>query len=154
GLREGGAPSPTGLGLAAQITRAQGWTAQSYDQAAAALPGTKERDGLVSALTTAYLTGTVRVGEYLDLDTGLQVITRHANDLGYDAVVLFLDELILWLSTRISDHTFVNTEGAKLNKLIESSDVARPLPLVSFVARQRYLEDFLGPQAGGTEREA
>ena len=82
------------------------------------------------------------------------VITRHAKALGYDAMVLFLDELILWLSTKITDHTFVNTEGAKLNKLVESADAARPLPIVSFVARQRNLEEFLGPQVGGTEREA
>ncbi len=69
-------------------------------------------------------------------------------------MVLFLDELVLWLSTKLADHTFVNTEGAKLNKLVESSDAARPLPVISFVARQRNLEDFLGPQVGGTEREA
>ncbi len=50
--------------------------------------------------------------------------------------------------------TFVNTEGAKLNKLVESADASRPLPIVSFVARQRNLEEFLGPQVGGTEREA
>lgn len=82
------------------------------------------------------------------------MITRHAKALGYDALVLFLDELILWLSTKISDPTFVNSEGAKLNKLVESADATRPLPLISFVARQRNLEEFLGPQVGGTEREA
>jgi hypothetical protein len=96
----------------------------------------------------------VRSAEYLDLDTGLAVITRHARSLGYDALVLFLDELILWLSGRISDHAFVNTEGAKLNKLVESADSTRPIPLISFVARQRNLEEFLGPHVGGTEREA
>ncbi|WP_144127959.1 phage resistance protein [Catellatospora sichuanensis] len=147
-------PAATGQGLAAMMARAQGWTPQTYDAAAAAAPGTAERDSLVSALTRTFFTGAVQSGEYLDLDTGLQVITRHAKSLGYDAAVLFLDELILWLSTKIADHTFVNTEGAKLNKLVESSDAARPLPLVSFVARQRNLEEFLGPQVGGTEREA
>ncbi|MBQ0905034.1 phage resistance protein [Micromonospora sp. U21] len=150
----GGAPAAGGGGLAALVTRAAGWTPQSYAAAAAAPPGTAERDRLVSALTSTFFTGAVRSGEYLDLDTGLAVITRHAKSLGYDALVLFLDELILWLSTKISDHTFVNTEGAKLNKLVESADATRPLPLISFVARQRNLEDFLGPQVGGTEREA
>ncbi|MFC7246964.1 phage resistance protein [Catellatospora aurea] len=147
-------PAAAGQGLAAMMARSQGWTAQTYDAAAAAAPGTAERDSLVSALTSTFFTGAVHGGEYLDLDTGLQVVTRHAKSLGYDAAVLFLDELILWLSTKIADHTFVNTEGAKLNKLVESSDAARPLPLVSFVARQRNLEEFLGPQVGGTEREA
>lgn len=150
----GGAAPAAGAGLAAQRAQRQGWTPQMYGEAAAAPPGTPQRDALVTALTAAFFTGAVRSGEYLDLDTGLAVITRHAKALGYHAMVFFLDELILWLSTRISDHTFVNTEGAKLNKLIESADAARPLPLVSFVARQRNLEDFLGPQVGGTEREA
>ncbi|MEV1330909.1 phage resistance protein [Micromonospora costi] len=153
-LRDGGGAPATGLGLASLVTQAAGFTPESFSAAAAAPPGTELRDRLVSALTSTFFTGAVRSGEYLDLDTGLAVITRHAKSLGYDAMVLFLDELILWLSTKISDHTFVNTEGAKLNKLVESADATRPLPLISFVARQRNLEDFLGPQVGGTEREA
>jgi hypothetical protein len=150
----GGTPTAAGGGLAAHVARAAGWTPDLYAAAAAAPPGTEQRDRLVGALTSTFFTGAVRSGEYLDLDTGLAVITRHAKSLGYDALVLFLDELILWLSTKISDHVFVNTEGAKLNKLVESADATRPLPLISFVARQRNLEDFLGPQVGGTEREA
>ncbi|WP_117666184.1 phage resistance protein [Micromonospora sp. MW-13] len=149
-----GGGTVTGGGLAAMRAQAEGWTQQRYAEAAAQPPGTKERDALVSALTQAFFSGAVHSAEYLDLDTGLAVITRHAKSLGYDAIVLFLDELILWLSGRIADHTFVNTEGAKLNKLVESADATRPLPLVSFVARQRNLEEFLGPQVGGTEREA
>ncbi|GAA1843335.1 phage resistance protein [Asanoa iriomotensis] len=148
------APSGGGGGLAALRAQAVGWTAESYARAAAAQPGTKERDTLVSALTTSFFTGAVHSGEYLDIDTGLAVVTRHAKELGYDALVLFLDELILWLSTKIADHTFVQTEGSKLNKLVESADTARPLPIASFVARQRNLEEFLGPQVGGTERAA
>ncbi|MEV4769913.1 phage resistance protein [Micromonospora humida] len=149
-----GGATAGGGGLAAMRASAEGWTPQRYADAAAQPPGTKDRDALVSALTQAFFSGAVHSAEYLDLDTGLAVITRHAKSLGYDAIVLFLDELILWLSGRIADYTFVNTEGAKLNKLVESADAARPLPLVSFVARQRNLEEFLGPQVGGTEREA
>jgi hypothetical protein len=150
----GAAPGGAGGGLAALRAQAAGWTAGTYAEAAAAPPGTKQRDSLVSALTSTFFTGAVRSGEYLDLDTGLAVVTRHAQSLGYDALVFFLDELILWLSTKIADHTFVQTEGAKLNKLVESSDAARPLPITSFVAKQRNLEEFLGPQVGGTERAA
>ncbi|WP_433531870.1 phage resistance protein [Micromonospora sp. CA-263727] len=146
-------PGAGGTGLAALRAQAEGWAPQRYAEAAAQPPGTKDRDALVSALTQTFFSGAVHSAEYLDLDTGLAVITRHAKSLGYDAIVLFLDELILWLSGRIADYTFVNTEGAKLNKLVESADSARPLPLVSFVARQRNLEEFLGPQVGGTERE-
>ncbi|MFD0820109.1 phage resistance protein, partial [Micromonospora zhanjiangensis] len=150
----GDGPGGAGVGLAAQKAQAEGKAPQRYADAAAQPPGTPDRDALVSALTSCYFTGAVRSAEYLDLDSGLAVVTRHAKSLGYDCIVLFLDELILWLSTKLSDHTFVNTEGAKLNKLVESADTARPLPLVSFVARQRNLEEFLGPQVGGTEREA
>jgi hypothetical protein len=148
------APPSGGVQSLSAARAAQSWTSKRYADAAAGAPGTSERDTLVSTLTTVFFTGAVRSAEYLDFDSGLAVITRHAKALGYDAMVLFLDELILWLSGRISDHTFVNTEGAKLNKLVESADASRPLPLVSFVARQRNLEDFLGPQVGGTEREA
>ncbi|MFG2042147.1 phage resistance protein [Dactylosporangium sp. NPDC048998] len=147
-------PGTGGGSLSAQVAQKAGWTAKTYGAAAAQPPGTAERDQLVSALTATFFTGAVRSGRYLDLDTGLAVITRHAKDLGYDGMVFFLDEMILWLSTKIADHTFVQTEGAKLNKLVESSDAARPLPIASFVARQRNLEEFLGPQVGGTEREA
>jgi hypothetical protein len=55
---------------------------------------------------------------------------------------------------KIADHMFVQTEGAKLNKLVESSDAASPLPIASFVARQPNLENFLGPQVGRAERAA
>ena len=146
---KGGPPS-----LAKLKAQAEGWTPDMYAAAAVAPPGTSARDSLVSALTGTFFTGSVRSGEYLDLDTGLAVLTRHAKSLGYDAAVLFLDEFILWLSGQISNYTFVNTEGAKLNKLVESADASRPMPLVSFVARQRNLEEFLGQQVGGTEREA
>lgn len=155
GTRPGADPdSGAAVGLAAMMARRAGWTPDTYAAAAEQPPGTKERDGLVSALTTAFFTGAVRSGEYLDMDAGLAVITRHAKDLGYDAMVLFLDEFILWLSTHITDHTFINTEGSKLNKLVESADATRPLPIVSFVTRQRNLEEFLGSQVGGTERQA
>jgi uncharacterized membrane protein YgcG len=153
-LGGGVAGGGSGAGLAAEMASGGDWTAETYAQAAAEPPGTPLRDELVSALTTSFFSGAVQSSEYLDFDTGLAVITRHAKTLGYDAMVLFLDELILWLSTKIADHTFVQTEGAKLNKLVESSDAARPLPIVSFVARQRNLEEFLGPQVGGTERAA
>jgi len=33
--------------------------------------------------------------EFVDLDTGLSIISKHAKSLGYDGLILFLDELIL-----------------------------------------------------------
>ena len=122
-LREGGAaPGGTGGNLAALRARAAGWTAETYAEAAVCPPGTEQRDGLVSTLTAAFFTGAVRSGEYLDFDTGLAVITRHAKDLGYDAMVLFLDELILWLSTKLSDHTrFISSSFSTMCPLLSNS---------------------------------
>ncbi len=131
-----------------------GWDAASYAAAAAAPPGAAQRDHLVSDLTATLFTGAVHSGEYLDIDTGLAVLTQHAKTLGYDVVVLFLDELVLWLSQHLSNLEFVNQEGGKLAKLVESADAHRPVPLVSFVARQRDLVAFLGPHVPGAERQA
>lgn len=131
-----------------------GWNAETYAAAAAAAPGTAERDRLVSDLTATLFSGAVHSGEYLDIDTGLAVLTQHAKSLGYDAVVLFLDELVLWLSQHLSNLEFVNQEGGKLAKFVESADAHRPVPLVSFVARQRDLAAFLGPHVPGAERQA
>ena len=48
---------------------------------------------------------------YVDLDVGLSIISAHAKSLGYDGLILFLDELILWLATHSADLDFVQTEG-------------------------------------------
>jgi len=134
--------------------RGAGWDAGGYAAAAAAAPGTAERDRLVSDLTASLFSGAVHSGEYLDLDTGLAVLSQHAKELGYDVVVLFLDELILWLSQHLSNMEFVSNEGGKLAKFVEAADAHRPVPLVSFVARQRDLTAFLGPHVPGAERQA
>lgn len=131
-----------------------GWNAATYQAAAAAAPGTPDRDRLVSDLTATLFTGAVHSGEYLDIDTGLAVLTQHAKSLGHDVVVLFLDELVLWLSQHLSNLEFVNQEGGKLAKFVESADAHRLVPLVSFVARQRDLAAFLGPHVPGAERQA
>src|SRR5436190_1917314 len=70
---------------------------------------------------------------FLSLDKGLSVISRHARDLGYDGLILFLDELILWLASHAARPDFVHQEGQKLAKLVESQTPDRPVPLVSFV---------------------
>ena len=53
------------------------------------------------------------------------MISRHARDLGYDGLILFLDELILWLQAHMADQQFVNNQVSKLVKLIESGDADR-----------------------------
>ncbi len=82
---------------------------------------------------------------------GLEAISRHAKGLGYDAVVLFLDELVLWLASRMSDVAFVSREGAKVVKLVEADAAQRPAPIVSFIARQRDLRELVGDHVPGAQ---
>ena len=133
-----------------------GWTGASFDAAAAAPPGDKERTRLVGDLIRAYFRSyhNVAAGQdeaYLDLDTGLAVISQHAQALGYDGLILFLDELILWLASHAADMGFIHRETQKLVKLAESQN-ARPIPIVSFVARQRDLRKLIGDTVPGAQR--
>jgi hypothetical protein len=132
------------------------WTSTELDAAFAAPPGDKRRRRLISdlldTLLSSYRTSVHGDREaFLPLETGLSVISEHAHDLGYDAVVLFLDELILWLSSHLADLAFVNTEANKLVKLIESAETHRPVPIVSFIARQRDIGELVGRDVVGSE---
>lgn len=131
------------------------WDAASYDAAREA-PATnddgkvnKERANLVEALVKAYFSAFTRGAEFIDLDTGLAVITDHAKSLGYDAVVMFLDELVLWLAFRVGDADFFGREAQKMTKLVEANN-ARAIPLISFVARQLDLARYF-TERGGAE---
>ena len=126
-----------------------GWDAASFDSAMLEPPTADERMRLVGDLIDtyfeAYRTMAATKGEaFVSLDDGLSIMSKHANALGYDAVVLFLDELILWLASRAADVAFVSSEGTKLVKLVEATHADRPVPLVSFVARQRDLRELVG----------
>jgi hypothetical protein len=124
---------------------------KTFDAAASsAYLGESDRDAesprarLFSDLVRTFFTSwTTQRSRFVDLDTGLGVVSRHAKSLGYDAVVLYLDELILWLAGRSGDLPFVGQEVQKLVKLKEAQDADAPIPIVSFIARQRDLSDFL-----------
>ncbi len=133
---------------------AGGWTAERYDRARRATPEDPERRQLVDAVVRTYYPSFELTAPFVDIDTGLRVLADHAATLGYSAVVLFLDELVLWLATHIADPKWIATEGAKVAKLVESADSRRSIPLVSFIARQRDLRDFLGDAASGAEYAA
>ena len=66
--------------------------------------------------------------------------------------MLFLDELILWLATHAADQKFLNAEGPKVSKLVEAESADRPIPIVSFVARQRDLRELVGEDITGAEQ--
>ena len=134
-----------------------GWNGESFDVAVAAPPGDKERTRLVGDLIGAFFRSyhNVAAGQdeaYLDLDKGLAVISQHAQSLGYDALILFLDELILWLASHAADLSFIHRETQKLVKLVEGQDANRPIPLVSFVARQRDLRKLIGDTVPGAHK--
>ena len=134
-----------------------GWDAASFDAALAQPPGAEERDRLVSDLIDTFFAGQIEhraatASGYVPFDQGLNAISRHASNLGYDGIILFLDELILWFATRMADPKFVNEEAPKVSQLVEAASADRPAPMVSFIARQRDLRDFVGEGVPGVEQ--
>ncbi|MGX4691656.1 hypothetical protein [Streptomyces sp. JNUCC 63] len=128
------------------------WTGAELDAAFAAPGGDPGRERLVSALINGPMKSYSGGAEgYKSLDDGLSEISRHARTLGYDGVVLFLDELILWLQARMRERTWVNEEIQKLVKLIESDNPDRPVPIVSFISRQRDLSQLVGKDILGSD---
>ncbi len=99
-----------------------GWTAESYEQAASD-PTSEDHGNLVSDLVQHLITSIQHHGEYLDLDKGLAALSRHAQKLGYHGVILFLDELVLWLASRSGSVDFLNQEVNKLAKLVEAQEM-------------------------------
>jgi hypothetical protein len=133
------------------------WNPESFAAAIAAGPNDPRRQTLVSDLVSelfpAYQELAANQGEsFVTLDRGLSVISRHAHTLGYDGLVLFLDELVLWLASRVADMAFVTREAAKVAKLVESETADRPVPILSFIARQRDLRELVGDHLPGAEK--
>jgi hypothetical protein len=134
-----------------------GWDAESFEAATDAPPTSDERIRLVGDLVQSFfqsareLAATGHEG-FAALDEGLVIMSKHAQALGYDAVILFLDELILWLASHAADLAFVNREGQKVAKLVEAMTAERPIPIVSFIARQRDLRELVGDHLPGAEQ--
>lgn len=136
---------------------AKGWDAARFETAMEAAPASEERTRLVGDLVQHIFPAFKGIAQgkdeaYVDLDVGLSIISAHAKALGYDGLILFLDELILWLATHSADLNFVQTEGNKLAKLVESRKAERPVPIISFVARQRDLRELIGENVTGVEQ--
>mgnify|MGYP000113761603 CR=1 FL=1 len=135
---------------------ATGWDAVSFDAVVSGQASDNDRirlvGDLVSTLFRAFADlANTESGGYIEFDEGLRVMTQHAKSLGYDAVILFLDELILWMASHLSDQKFVQREIQKVVKLVETG-IPRELPLVSFIARQRDLREFVGDQYTGVQQ--
>ncbi len=136
---------------------AEGWDATSFEEALQAEPGSKERSLLVGDLVKNIFPAFRGIAHakdeaYVELDEGMGILSEHAKSLGYDGLILFLDELILWLATNSGNLDFVQREANKLVKLVESKKAERPIPIISYVARQRDLRELIGDTVSGIEQ--
>lgn len=134
-----------------------GWEAASFDSVVNGQSSDEDKSRLVSDLVGSLFKSMAEMantesGGYVDFDEGLRIMTQHAKALGYDAIILFLDELILWLASHLSDQQFIANNIQKVVKLVEQSE-PRALPIASFIARQRDLREFVGDQYTGSEQE-
>lgn len=144
----------SGSGSSGWGTFATTLTPELYDAARTKPAGDADRQRVVADLVRTYFPAFENTGTWLGMTDGLQAMTEHAKGLGYDGVVLFLDELVLWLANHLRDNAFIQNETSKVAKLVETGIGSLPIPLVSFVARQRNLKDFLGGGAVGAEQVA
>ena len=132
------------------------WTIEELDAAFAAPPDSELAQRLISDVVPVFMPNFVdsvagAANAFVPLDGGLTALSAHAKGLGYDGVILFLDELVLWLAGKIADPVFVARETEKVAKLVESSDAHRAIPIVSFIARQRDLRELIGVERTGAE---
>ena len=151
--RLGGGSSGASAGWGALA--ATGWDATSFEEAVAQPPGSEARGRLLESLTATFFSAARTSGQWVKLDVGLARIAGAAHAMGFDAVVLFLDELILWLVSQAGRPGFVAAEGPKVANFVEGGAAERAVPVISFLARQRNLRDFLGDMGEtGAVREA
>lgn len=145
-----GASTSGGWGKLAVANR---WTRERFERVAAS-ERAEERADLFTALVRTRFSASAEASSaraFVPLDSGLAIMARHAARLGYSGIVLFLDELILWLSGRAADFGWLHNELQKMVKLVEAQDMRREIPIVSFIARQRDLTEMVGDEYAGAE---
>ncbi|MEO5354353.1 MAG: DUF6079 family protein [Magnetococcus sp. XQGC-1] len=133
------------------------WEAATFDEALSTPVGSEQRSRLVGDLVERIFTAQAGLAmaqeeAFVPLEEGLAIISRHAQRLGYDGLILFLDELILWLASHVANLKFVSSEIQKVIKLVESGSGQRPVPIISFVARQRDLRELVGEHMPGAQQ--
>ena len=143
-----------GSGDAGWGSLAGAWDAASFDAARAQSAGHPDRDRLVGDYIAAYARSAVRAGEWLPMKDGLNALAAHAKSLGYQGLVFLIDEIVLWLGQHLADDRWVQGEIEKVVQLAETAAANLPIPITSFLARQRDLRDFLGANVSGAQRVA
>jgi hypothetical protein len=156
-----GAAGTASLGSWGALDAEGTWDRRRFERAVAS-SDPAERAELFGALVRTHFGAFAREGQrFLPLDGVLAAISRHAASLrtegsggtegggGYEGIVLYLDELVLWLASRASDVVWFHGEVQQLVKLVEAEE-ARPIPFVSFIARQRDLSKMVGRDFEGS----
>lgn len=115
------------------------WDSVSYGEGRASSATEKVREALAAALTETLFTSYAAHSSWLGLAEGMSVMSTHAKSLGYEGVVLYLDELILWLTFLVPSRERFNQEAQKLTLLVESKLGQMAVPMISIVARQHDL---------------
>lgn len=148
------APQSVGGSRWGKLKTAQPWDGERFEECAfSADPDVRAL--LVTALTRNLFSSFAAGSHaYISFDEGLSTLCRHAKDhLKADAVVLFLDELVLWLASIAADKARLTREVPKLSKLVERQTQGGGVPVISFVARQRDIADMVGEEFIGPEHE-
>lgn len=128
------------------------WNRERFEAALQRPSGDGERELLAERYRQAFGLSGQEAGKPVEFALGLERLSQHAAGLGYQALVLFLDELILWLAGRASTPGFIEAQVDKLVNLVESNRMQRPIPLIGFIARQRDLRELIQRSALGSEQ--
>ena len=118
------------------------WSAETYDVTVASGDLT-QRKRLAETVEKSFFPSRNVEGRWLGLSDGLYELSKFGAEQGYDAIVLYLDELILWLMFMVADPATFAREVQKLTLLVESDQKGFPIPVISFVARQRDLSTWV-----------
>ena len=127
------------------------WNRARFEAAIAAPDGVDARKLAGELAKTPWLAGMATDAGFVKLGVGLQILAEHLKSLGYEGAVLFLDELVLWLST-FQDPKKLAEEAPKVSTLVEHGDYPPVIPFLTFAARQRDLSEMVGKLAVGHER--
>lgn len=134
------------------IAAAAVWTPSTFAAARSSSdPATRQR--LLDALARTHFKSFRGHAVFVELEQGLHTISHHAKALGYELVVLFLDELILRLSMGASEPRWLTDMVQSMVKLVESQQSDRAIPVISFIARQKLLNEMIGDQLAGAENK-
>lgn len=148
-----GPMNPEGDGSWGELDRELAWDRARFVEASQS-SDPDARGALFDALVKTHFSAFAKnTAQFINLDEGLAVMTAHARSLGFDGIVLFLDELVLWLASGAADHKWMHGETQKVSKLVEAQAMNRAIPIIGFIARQRDLADMVGDEFAGAENK-